>query len=269
MGGHLTVSSKESIGSTFTFVLPYKVSPICDSSDDPDELTGMAGYEASEDDATSGFFQFQPRTLGSLFSSNGCVRTNKSAATAFGLSAITRINGLSVNSSSFAVNEVTSREANAEDDACSVADPAETSSEPETYLLCKPESDNINGNENDQQNNHDESLRHQNYCCDTNHSSEIRKDAGQSTEARMHETRETQVKNDSGSECSTSNNMEVCKPTAKPNILLVEDNKVNIIVARSMMKQLGHDIHVVNNGVEAIRAVQRGSYNLILMVSFL
>ncbi|KAI8020449.1 Histidine kinase 5 [Camellia lanceoleosa] len=37
----------------------------------------------------------------------------------------------------------------------------------------------------------------------------------------------------------------------KPKILLVEDNKINVMVTRSMMKQLGHTIDVVNNGVEA------------------
>ncbi|KAL3849246.1 hypothetical protein ACJIZ3_011128 [Penstemon smallii] len=50
MGGHLTVSSTEHHGSTFTFVLPYKVSSITDSSDD---------------DLRSGVFTFQPLTLGS------------------------------------------------------------------------------------------------------------------------------------------------------------------------------------------------------------
>ncbi|GMP52117.1 hypothetical protein CsSME_00018064 [Camellia sinensis var. sinensis] len=51
----------------------------------------------------------------------------------------------------------------------------------------------------------------------------------------------------------------------KPKILLVEDNKINVMVTRSMMKQLGHTIDVVNNGVEAIRAVQSYTYDLVLM----
>ncbi|GKC63558.1 histidine kinase 5-like protein [Tanacetum coccineum] len=38
MGGHLTVSSIEHCGSTFTFTLPYKVLHACDSSDDTNEL---------------------------------------------------------------------------------------------------------------------------------------------------------------------------------------------------------------------------------------
>ncbi|KAI8009229.1 Histidine kinase 5 [Camellia lanceoleosa] len=55
----------------------------------------------------------------------------------------------------------------------------------------------------------------------------------------------------------------------KPKIFLVEDNKINTMVTRSMMKQLGHTIDVVNNGVEAVRAVQSCTYDLVLMVIFL
>ncbi|KAK2398882.1 ethylene receptor [Trifolium repens] len=68
MGGHLTVTSKEHCGSTFTFILPYKVSTTCDNSDDQDELSDV---DNNDDDTTGGFFQFPPQTLGSLFTSNG------------------------------------------------------------------------------------------------------------------------------------------------------------------------------------------------------
>ncbi|KAG5048336.1 hypothetical protein JHK85_009439 [Glycine max] len=44
MGGQLTVSSKEHYGSTFTFILPYKVSIACDHSDDLDELSDTKGF---------------------------------------------------------------------------------------------------------------------------------------------------------------------------------------------------------------------------------
>ncbi|KAJ0779804.1 putative histidine kinase response regulator and transcription factor RR-A-type family [Helianthus annuus] len=71
MGGHLTVSSKENYGSTFTFVLPHKVSLACDSSDDTDEFDDMADNESSDDDLSCGFFQFQPHSLVSVFTSNG------------------------------------------------------------------------------------------------------------------------------------------------------------------------------------------------------
>nr|4EUK_A Chain A, Histidine kinase 5 [Arabidopsis thaliana] len=53
--------------------------------------------------------------------------------------------------------------------------------------------------------------------------------------------------------------------TSKPKILLVEDNKINIMVAKSMMKQLGHTMDIANNGVEAITAINSSSYDLVLM----
>ncbi|XP_045823633.1 histidine kinase 5-like [Trifolium pratense] len=67
MGGHLTVTSKEHCGSTFTFILPYKVSTTCDNSD-KDELSDV---DNNDDDTTEGFFQFPPETLGSPYTSNG------------------------------------------------------------------------------------------------------------------------------------------------------------------------------------------------------
>jgi CheY-like chemotaxis protein len=67
---------------------------------------------------------------------------------------------------------------------------------------------------------------------------------------------------------TSSSKSEVTKSTSKPKILLVEDNKINIMVTQSMMKQLGHNIDVVTNGAEAVRAVQRCTYDLILMVIF-
>ncbi|KAK1613443.1 hypothetical protein QYE76_037116 [Lolium multiflorum] len=57
-----------------------------------------------------------------------------------------------------------------------------------------------------------------------------------------------------------------CSPISiRANILLVEDNKVNVMVAKSMLAPLGYGIDIVNNGIEAIRAVQRCQYDLILM----
>jgi len=48
-------------------------------------------------------------------------------------------------------------------------------------------------------------------------------------------------------------------------ILLVEDNSVNQKVARSMLEYLGLTVDVSNNGAEAIEAVSRNMYDLILM----
>ncbi|XP_042758544.1 histidine kinase 5 [Lactuca sativa] len=76
MGGSLTVSSKEHCGSTFTFVLPHKIPHACESSDETDDFKDMDDNASTEDDETCGFFQFKPRTLGSLFSSNGSGRAH-------------------------------------------------------------------------------------------------------------------------------------------------------------------------------------------------
>lgn len=93
MGGRLTVSSRVNCGSTFTFVLPYKVSPMCDdSSDDADELSDMTDHDAATEDETAGYFLFQPRTLGSLFS-NGSTRTQKLLPNNIGFANSHKLNG--------------------------------------------------------------------------------------------------------------------------------------------------------------------------------
>ena len=51
----------------------------------------------------------------------------------------------------------------------------------------------------------------------------------------------------------------------KSPVLLVEDNPVNQTVAQFMLKQLGYDFKIANNGVEAIEALRETEYALILM----
>lgn len=65
----------------------------------------------------------------------------------------------------------------------------------------------------------------------------------------------------------SENTSEVRQTQSKHKILLVEDNKVNVMVTQSMMKRLGCSLDVVSNGVEAVRAVQGSNYCLILMGS--
>ena len=48
-------------------------------------------------------------------------------------------------------------------------------------------------------------------------------------------------------------------------VLMAEDNTVNQLVARNMLKSLGCDFDIVPNGAEALLAVQRGGYDLVLM----
>jgi PAS domain S-box-containing protein len=54
-------------------------------------------------------------------------------------------------------------------------------------------------------------------------------------------------------------------PVDAPRILLVEDNEVNRLVAEGMLKKLGMRTDAVGNGVDAIVALERERYDLVLM----
>ncbi|KAM3397542.1 histidine kinase 5 [Capsicum galapagoense] len=267
MGGHMTVSSKEHHGSTFTFILPYKVSPVCDSSDDNEELSEMDNHdtasEGNDDDINSGFFQFQPRTLGSLFSSHSSVRATKLSSNRFGYNNLNKTNGFQVNSHSIPLDSNTSKETGSVEDACSVADAVETSCEPESSFRHTRNSGNPSTSGRDQKING--VLDHQSHtpCLDSPKSATTNGDQIEITEKI--EKSQLLEQPDGTSEGSSGNAAKIIKTSSKPNILLVEDNKILVMVTRSMMKQLGHDINIVNNGVEAVRAVQSNKYDLILM----
>lgn len=53
--------------------------------------------------------------------------------------------------------------------------------------------------------------------------------------------------------------------TNSPSILLVEDNAANQVVEQSMLKKLNCQVHIANNGHEAIQAVNQGNYDLVIM----
>ena len=62
--------------------------------------------------------------------------------------------------------------------------------------------------------------------------------------------------------------IEVAKaalPTIRARVLLAEDNGVNQVVARNMLKALGCELLIVPNGQEALDAVQRAHYDIVLM----
>ncbi|THG13629.1 hypothetical protein TEA_024065 [Camellia sinensis var. sinensis] len=260
MGGHLTVSSQEHIGSTFTFVIAYKVSPECDNSDDPDELSDMddhnAPVDANDDDTSSGFFQFQPRTLGSLFSSNGSSRAQKLLPNNVAFNASHELNRLSEDPNSFMVSNIAPNELISLEDACSVVDGADMSFEHVTSMKHSPDSNKkvtVGG----------EVLYHKKENGQFHGAS---KEVGGTMKPRdSQEASEMRERCERSSQCTSSNSPENHKATLKPKILLVDDNKINVMVARSMMKQFGYCIDVVNNGVEAVRAVQCHGYDLILM----
>jgi len=51
----------------------------------------------------------------------------------------------------------------------------------------------------------------------------------------------------------------------KPRVLLAEDNAINQRIATIMLQKLGCQVFPVPNGLEALRAVSAGSYDLVLM----
>ncbi|MBA0690607.1 hypothetical protein Goari_008272, partial [Gossypium aridum] len=267
MGGRLTVSSQVHCGSTFTFILPYKVSLSCDHSDDADDdLSDMDDHGDTDDDATAGFFQFQPRTLGSLFSSNGSSRTQNLLAHNIGYVNSHKINGFSENCYSFPTSNGQTKEMDLFEDACSVAEALEISPEPESSFSDSPDHDNESAICRDEHHHNvvnaenKVSTRDVSSCSETSREVDVKVKI---TEPQL--PAERQGRSDSGFQSTLNSSREASNSISKPKILLVEDNKINVMVTRSMMKQLGHTIDVVSNGVEAVRAIQYHSYDLVLM----
>ncbi len=60
-------------------------------------------------------------------------------------------------------------------------------------------------------------------------------------------------------------NQEASSPRKPLRVLIAEDNVVSQRVARGLLKRLGHQADIVADGVEAVEAVQRVPYDLILM----
>lgn len=58
---------------------------------------------------------------------------------------------------------------------------------------------------------------------------------------------------------------ELPNETVIANILLVEDNPTNQMIAESFLKQGGHKVDVVDNGKKAVAAVQSKNYDLVFM----
>ncbi|KAF5726293.1 Histidine kinase cytokinin receptor isoform 2 [Tripterygium wilfordii] len=258
MGGRLTVSSQVNRGSTFTFVLPYKVSPICDTSNDPDELSDMADHDAITEDVTEGFFQFQPHTLGTLFSSNGSTRNKKLLPQT--------LNGFSEDSYSFPSNNVRPNETLSVEDACSTVEVAETLSKPGSSLSQSPDSDDTNAvcSKKQCQDGRNDCFR--NHITDsTSHSEASRQEEATAKKSKHKGSCQRRERYITSTQFTSGSTVVARKAQPKPKILLVEDNKINIMVTQTMMKQLGHTMDVVNDGVEAVRAVHCRSYELILM----
>ncbi|CAD5331348.1 unnamed protein product [Arabidopsis thaliana] len=238
MGGQLTVTSRVSEGSTFTFILPYKVGRSDDYSDDQDEFSDMADQQSEPDDTAEGYFQFKP-LLGSIYSNGGPGISNDFLPHKVMLtSPIKLINGF-------------------------VADPSNNTGQSEMLQL-------ENGGYMDESKLETSS----GHCPESAHQYE--NGNGRCFSKESESCSSSQASSEGGtlemeSELTVSSHREEekaeteVKETSKPKILLVEDNKINIMVAKSMMKQLGHTMDIANNGVEAITAINSSSYDLVLM----
>ncbi len=62
----------------------------------------------------------------------------------------------------------------------------------------------------------------------------------------------------------TSPSVQVAEPV-RARLLLAEDSKINQVVAIAMLSKLGYQIDAVENGREALEAVQARAYDLVLM----
>ncbi|KAF3778143.1 Histidine kinase 5 [Nymphaea thermarum] len=265
MGGKLSVTSRENCGSTFTFVLPCHVPQEEEVSDDADnEIGELPNHRtlsfSGMEEAKEGHFHFPPRVLLSVgrrmkpspINNN---LTNTINATIGSPPDFTQPCSLNCGAREPAL-----------DDSCSVTNTSESfldhEGSSERHLRLDRDDKNIpksDENVNDQRNSSCDTFSHE--ICEAPSSSKMM------GLEECQKTYRSQEDEKSAKSCGTAtvSTSEPKHSTSKPRILLVEDNKINVMVARSMMKQLGHHIDVVYNGLEAVHAIQSSEYDLVLM----
>ncbi len=54
-------------------------------------------------------------------------------------------------------------------------------------------------------------------------------------------------------------------PQPKFNVLVAEDNTTNQLFMEALLKKLNHNFTIVGNGIEAVKAIQNNSFNIVLM----
>lgn len=63
----------------------------------------------------------------------------------------------------------------------------------------------------------------------------------------------------------TSHSQIVKNKSSKPKVLLVEDNKINQTIASTLLRKMGLEVDIAENGLEAIERVKSNNYPLVLM----
>jgi ammonium transporter, Amt family len=51
----------------------------------------------------------------------------------------------------------------------------------------------------------------------------------------------------------------------RPRVLVADDNEINQLVASEMLKAAGYEVTIVSNGLEAVSAIRKGKFEVVLM----
>lgn len=262
MGGRLTVTSQVNFGSTFTFLLPCKVPQKKDGSDDSDGESAMSRCEAKHDvnfDELNGSFLFKTSSLSNGFSFCGSPALNSNLGCSGTESSLVADNGLSEENRSN--SQICSKQNEEAEPEVSKEMMKDNKNRAEIFDI-KEKVHQVNTGMMDVSicQSSDSSIAHKVVYSTCSPSGSLSDDdSNQIGKSKISFQPNRLEKEQNG-------RSEFPKTASQPKILLVEDNKINIMVAKSMLKQLGHIIDVVHNGLEAIYAVQCSHYDLILMV---
>ncbi|MGL4906697.1 MAG: response regulator, partial [Plesiomonas sp.] len=65
--------------------------------------------------------------------------------------------------------------------------------------------------------------------------------------------------------CAPHDAVEVEQIYSAKSLLVVDDNKVNLMVVKAMLKKMGHTVDTVSSGEEAINTVKNKNYDIVFM----